>query len=97
MVISFLLNLNYRLKLIALIIGDISIIFSALGISIWLQGSVSDLFLIFNQHKIALVSILTIRGLCFYGRGLYRQVWRHASVKESFLILQAVSLGSLGL
>jgi FlaA1/EpsC-like NDP-sugar epimerase len=86
------------LKLIKLVIFDILIIFSSFIISFFLRGviNISISGTIFSQYSNYIGSyvliIILVKIVMFVIFGIYRRVWKYASIKDMVAIVEAVTL-----
>ncbi|MBG0770865.1 MAG: hypothetical protein H0S82_04105, partial [Anaerolineaceae bacterium] len=58
-----------------------------------------ELFAIFDTYKISLLwmlgIVIIVKPIVYYFFGIYRRLWRYASIRELLLIIMAVSAASL--
>ncbi|MCJ7666406.1 MAG: hypothetical protein MUO59_06695, partial [Actinobacteria bacterium] len=89
------------LRTILQIIFDILIIFSSFVISFFLRGQIGiigsqGLFSRYASYMIWYILIVVIAKLAmFWAFGLYRRVWKYASLKDMMAILQSLFLASV--
>ena len=86
-----------RFKKAALILVDVLLVGISLTASLFLRfdGVVPVLFI--ERLEYLLLPMILIYLLAFSLAGLYRQVWRYASVNELILIMVAVGVGTAGI
>ncbi|MCL4417521.1 MAG: polysaccharide biosynthesis protein [Actinobacteria bacterium] len=86
------------LKIIRLLIFDIAIIFSSFIISFFLRGviNISISGTIFSQYSnyigTYVLIIIFVKIVMFVIFGMYRRVWKYASIKDMVAIVEAVTL-----
>lgn len=89
------------LKIIRLFVIDIIIVFSAFIISFFLRGVIS-LYLpgsVFERYSdyigLYVLIVLVIKLPLFVIFGMYRRVWKYASIKDMLAIVEATALGTI--
>jgi FlaA1/EpsC-like NDP-sugar epimerase len=94
------MNKKFSFKIIGQVIVDALIVFSAFAISFFLRGQIdfrgrealfaqySDVFLYY------VILIIIIKLLIFWLFGMYKRIWKYASVKDMIAILEATALSS---
>ncbi|MBE3138299.1 MAG: polysaccharide biosynthesis protein, partial [Actinobacteria bacterium] len=86
------------LKITRLVIFDILIIFSSFIISFFLRGviNISISGTIFSQYSnyigTYVLIIILVKIIMFFIFGIYRRVWKYASIKDMVAIVEAVTL-----
>jgi len=86
------------LKITRLVIFDILIIFSSFIISFFLRGviNISISGTIFSQYSnyigTYVLIIILVKIVMFFIFGIYRRVWKYASIKDMVAIVEAVTL-----
>ncbi|MCX6325027.1 MAG: hypothetical protein NT144_00015, partial [Bacteroidia bacterium] len=86
------------LKITRLVIFDILIIFSSFIISFFLRGviNISISGTIFSQYSnyigTYILIIILVKIIMFVIFGIYRRVWKYASIKDMVAIVEAVTL-----
>ena len=89
------------LKIIRLFVLDIFIVFSSFIISFFLRGviSVSTGSIVFERYAryigFYVLIILVIKLALFAIFGMYRRVWKYASIKDMVAIVEAVALSTI--
>jgi FlaA1/EpsC-like NDP-sugar epimerase len=89
------------LKIIKLFLFDILVIFSSFIFSFFLRGVISiysgiGLFEIYNKYIGYYVLVILIIKLAFFVLfGMYRRVWKYASLKDMVAILEATALSTI--
>jgi FlaA1/EpsC-like NDP-sugar epimerase len=89
------------LKILRLIIFDILVVFSAFIISFYLRGLInvsrgSEVFLQYSRYIGSyILIIITVKIVLFGIFGMYRRVWKYASMKDMIAIVEAVTLSSI--
>jgi FlaA1/EpsC-like NDP-sugar epimerase len=92
---------KFSFKILIQILFDIVIIFSSFIISFFLRGQIDfrgrDVLL--SQYSAALISYIVViviaKLLMFWVFGMYRRIWKYASVKDMIAIIEAVASSSL--
>ncbi|MDD5658789.1 MAG: nucleoside-diphosphate sugar epimerase/dehydratase [Actinomycetota bacterium] len=91
---------KFSFKILLQILFDILIIFSSFIISFFLRGQIDfrGREVLISQYSTALVSyiiIITIaKLLMFWLFGMYRRIWKYASVKDMLAIVEATAASS---
>ena len=91
---------KFSFKIIIQVIFDILIIFSSFIISFFLRGQINleGRDVLISQYSTALiwylVIITTAKLLMFWVFGMYRRIWKYASVKDMIAIAEAVASSS---
>ncbi len=89
------------LKIIRLFVFDVFIVFSSFIISFFLRGviSVSTGSVVFERYGryigFYVLIILVIKLSLFVIFGMYRRVWKYASIKDMVAIVEAVALSTI--
>lgn len=89
------------LKIIKLVIFDILIIFSSFILSFFLRGVIgvydgAPIFILYTDYIVYyVVIILLIKLAMFAVFGMYRRVWKYASIKDMVAIIEATALGTI--
>ena len=89
------------LKIIRLFVFDVFIVFSSFIISFFLRGviSVSTGSVVFERYGryigFYVLIILVIKLALFAVFGMYRRVWKYASIKDMVAIVEAVALSTI--
>ena len=92
---------RYSFKIIRQIIFDILIVFSSFVISFFLRGQLNfggsgGLFSQYSNFIVWYVTVIIIvKVLMFWLFGMYRRVWKYASLKDLTAIVEAVTLSSI--
>ena len=92
---------KFSFKILIQIIFDILIIFSSFIISFFLRGQIDlrSRDVLFSQYSSALIwyilIIIIAKILMFWLFGLYRRIWKYASVKDMIAIVEAVVSSSV--
>lgn len=92
---------KFSFKILIQIIFDILIIFSSFIISFFLRGQLDlrSRDVLFSQYSAALIwyilIIIIAKLLMFWLFGLYRRIWKYASVKDMIAIIEAVVSSSI--
>ncbi len=92
---------KFSFKILIQIIFDILIIFSSFIISFFLRGQLDlrSRDILFSQYSAALIwyilIIIIAKLLMFWLFGLYRRIWKYASVKDMVAIIEAVLSSSI--
>jgi FlaA1/EpsC-like NDP-sugar epimerase len=88
-------------KITRLVILDIFIVFSSFIISFFLRGviNISQSGAVFSQYSRYIVTyvliILFIKIIMFVVFGMYRRVWKYASIKDMVAIVEAAALSTV--
>ncbi len=94
------MNKNFSLKITGQVIVDILIVFSAFVISFFLRGQIDfrgreALFAQYaNYFTYYVILIIVVKLLIFWLFGMYKRIWKYASVKDMVAILEATALSS---
>ncbi len=92
---------KFSFKILIQIIFDILIIFSSFIISFFLRGQLDlrSRDVLFSQYSAVLIwyilIIIAVKLLMFWLFGLYRIIWKYASVKDMLAIIEAVVSSSI--
>ncbi|MDD3520986.1 MAG: nucleoside-diphosphate sugar epimerase/dehydratase [Actinomycetota bacterium] len=92
---------KFSFKILIQIIFDILIIFSSFIISFFLRGQIDlrSRDILFSQYSAALIWYILIiviaKLLMFWLFGLYRRIWKYASIKDMVAIIEAVVSSSV--
>ncbi|MHB1276599.1 MAG: PglD-related sugar-binding protein, partial [Candidatus Humimicrobiaceae bacterium] len=92
---------KFSFKILIQVLFDTVIIFSSFIISFFLRGQIDfrgrDVLL--SQYSAALISYIVViviaKLLMFWVFGMYRRIWKYASVKDMIAIAEAVASSSL--
>ena len=85
-------------KIIRLVIFDIIIIFSSFIISFFLRGAINisqrgAIFSLYSNYiGTYVLIIILVKIIMFAIFGIYRRVWKYASIKDMVAIVEAVTL-----
>ncbi len=90
------LLLNGKVKQLALALVDVVLVGSALTVSLYLRFDWNVPGNFMGKLESLLLPVVLINLLVFFLAGLYRRLWRYASVDELMLIVIAVSAGTAG-
>ncbi|MBN1299464.1 MAG: polysaccharide biosynthesis protein [Actinobacteria bacterium] len=88
-------------KIIRLFLLDILVIFSSFVFSFFLRGVIStyigvNLFDIYSNYIFYYVIVIMVIKLAFFAVfGMYRRVWKYASLKDMVAILEATALSTI--
>jgi len=91
---------KFSFKIIIQVLFDILIIFSSFIISFFLRGQIDfrGREVLISQYSTALISYLVViiitKLLMFWLFGMYRRIWKYASVKDMIAITEAVASSS---
>lgn len=94
------MKIKFSLKILIQILFDILIIFSSFVISFFLRGQIDfrGREVLISQYSTALVSyiivIVVAKLSMFWTFGMYRRIWKYASVKDMTAIIEAVASSS---
>jgi FlaA1/EpsC-like NDP-sugar epimerase len=89
-------NLNGKLKRVIFVLMDIILVAGSLYLALYLrfEGAIPREFLLSGEHL--LLPVIAINLIIFYFFGLYRRLWRYASVDELVVIFFSVCAGVMG-
>ena len=83
-------------EIVYLLMGDIILSLLSVLASFMIR---LELFAIFDTYKISLLwmlgVVIIVKPIVYYFFGIYRRLWRYASIRELVLIIMAVSAASL--
>lgn len=89
------------LRILTLIVFDILIVFSSFIISFYLRGQINisggpGVFSQYSQYIGIYILIIVIVKISLFGIfGMYRRVWKYASLKDMVAIVESVTLSSI--
>ena len=92
---------KFSFKILIQVIFDTLIIFSSFIISFFLRGQIdlSNRDVMFSQYSKAIVwymlIIIIVKLVMFWLFGLYRRIWKYASIKDMIAIIEAVLSSSV--
>ncbi len=88
-----MVRLNGVLKNIGMVLIDGVLVLTAISLGVYLRfdWNVPEMWL--NRLEVNLLPAVIINLACYYLFGLYRRIWRYASLDELMLIAVAVSVG----
>lgn len=95
------MNKRFSFKILIQIVFDILIIFSAFIISFFLRGQIdlTNRDVLFSQYSAVLIwyvlIIVLVKIFMFWVFGLYRRIWKYASIKDMVAIIEAVVSSSI--
>lgn len=89
------MKMSYKLTIAMLILIDFIIVLTApfLALLIRLDGSMDSFYYLLLLHYMPIMVL--IRLTSFYLCGLYKRMWKYASINELLAIIGAVTLGSI--
>ncbi len=84
-------DMEQKLKIALLVIADLFVLTISPWIALYirLEGNTNDPF--FSVMKVTLPAMVGMAMVIFYCFGLYKRLWRYASVNEAFAILTALA------
>lgn len=86
-------------KIFRLVILDLVIIFSSFILSFFLRGQINlanNVFTVYADYILIYVAIVVvIKMICFAAFGMYRRVWKYASIKDMLAIVEANLISSV--
>jgi len=91
---------KFSFKILLQVLFDVLIIFSSFVISFFLRGQIDfrGRDVLISQYSTALVSYIVIiivaKIFMFWVFGMYRRIWKYASVKDMVAIVEAAALSS---